>query len=313
MQQGIKKVVTFFAAIAMVLGMASTVSAEVIIDVDWHGDKNAIVNEKNMKPGDSIVHDITVKNVGEPQDLYFKIEDLKNKKFASQLKVYLIDKSSGKYYIGGSGDRFTLDELYKEGSVFVERLETGEKNRYTLKIKFNEDAGNEFQRQKTSFDIRFGFKGKPTTTTAPLPLRAGQIAGGNPAPAGEVLGAETESDGEETIDTNGTVAGSEATSSDSTSGEVRGAQSCSNLLPWWLWVLFLGALFGINAAVILKRMQRRNALVISVLALVGALVAWYFFDNCRVYWWFVIGSLIITGGGIVLYGVSAQERGAEKA
>ena len=296
----IKKLLSL-CVFAVVVGAATPVSAEIRVDVNWHGKKNPTFDEKHIKPGDSVEQEITVTNTGdEVQDLYLKIEKVKNRSFADQFKVYLIDKNSKKYYLGGIGERFTLQDLEKKGSVFIERLDPGEKGRYILKLQFDESAGNEFQRQKLSFDTKFGFKGKPVSPNAPLPLRLTRGGGGERGSSQEVQGVEV----------NGK--GSSERKEEAATGEVQGAAEvqCENAWAWWVWMLLLIALFGLQVAFNIL-LHGRTSLVASVLLFIGALVVWYLFDVCRDYWWFVVGALLITLGNIFLQRMKKEAQEGE--
>lgn len=272
--------------------------AQVVIDVNWNSQEDPTLEDNSFVPGDSKSHDIKVTNEGELQDLYFKIDEVNNGDFADELKFYLIDESSGKYFVGGSGDRFTVKELEDEGSVFVERLDAGQSNRYIVKVRFDKDAGNTFQGKETRFDMTLGFKGEPTTVDTPLPLRADQEEGGNEAPPGEVLGAETAND--ENAQESDLVLGVD--------GEVRGATDsrCEDAWPWWTWLLLLLAFLVLNVITII-RLHRRSAFVVITALFVTALFGWWFFDNCHTYWWSIIGAFITTIGGLLLRENNSEE------
>jgi hypothetical protein len=210
-------VILFFSS----LFMAGTARAEIKISADFENDP--LFDVKDAYPGYSKTKEVEVSNVGtDAQDLYLNIDNVTDHDFADQIKFYLKDKSSGKYLIGGSGDRFTLKDINNAGNVFVERLEPGESDRYEMKLKMNEDAGNEFQDKKTKFDIAFGFTGESISPSTPLPLRPGTVAGGT------VEGAET-----------GAGPGSQVAAAES-----QNSSNFSDNLPWWLWIVILLIIAG---------------------------------------------------------------------
>ncbi|MFZ2882717.1 MAG: hypothetical protein WA019_06610, partial [Candidatus Moraniibacteriota bacterium] len=130
------------------------------IDVEYpvgtNIDGDDIFDADNIYPGWQDSKTIRVKNRSTTDDtnLYFKFDVNGDKKLAKKLKLYVIRTSDNDYRIGGAGDRWNLKEADDE-SLYVDNLSTGESERYKIKIKFDEDAGNEYQGLKTKFDIDF--------------------------------------------------------------------------------------------------------------------------------------------------------------
>lgn len=260
----------------LALGLASAARAEIKIEADFEDDP--LFDVENAYPGYSKTKEIEVTNAGtEAQDLYINIKNTTNDDFADQIKFYLKDKSSGNYLIGGSGDRFTLKEIDDAGDVFVERLEPGESNRYEMKLKMDENAGNEFQDEKTEFDIAFGFTGEPVSPGAPLPLRPGTVeggtAGGGVVGPGEVQGAEQ---------------------------EVAGAETGCNEWPLWVWLLILAIFTGVfNSISFYNYKERKEVRWFWQLALTAAAcLLWLYFDKCDWYLWLPYALIIL---GLVSY------------
>jgi len=257
----------------LALGMAGVARAEIKISADFENDP--LFDVENAYPGYSKTKEAEVENVGtEAQDLYLDIENATNDDFADKIKFYLKDKSSGNYLIGGAGDRFTLKEINDAGNVFVERLEPGGSNRYEMKVKLDESAGNEFQAETTKFDITFGFTGEPITPGAPLPLRPGQAAGGTEEGVLE--------------STAGAVQGTEE--------EVAGAQMVCSEWPLWVWILILIIYaVGFNYVSFYNYKERKKVRWFwQIVLTTAAYLLWLYFDECDLYWWFPY-ALIIAG------------------
>ncbi|MCX6766115.1 MAG: hypothetical protein NT136_04120 [Candidatus Moranbacteria bacterium] len=261
----------------LVLGMASHACAEVKIDINPEDDP--LFDVKNAAPGYSKTKEVRAENVGtEAEDLYLNIDDVSNDDLADELKFYLTDKSSGKYFIGGPGDRFTLHEMDKAGDVFIERLEPGESNRYEVKVKFDEEAGNEFQDEKVKFDMVFGF-GILTALGAPPPYRPGQAAG-----------AVTEE---------GVTPEAAAEAGPGAEGLVAGEEECVPV-RWWIFALILAAYVLLMIFTLSYRFQEQKSIrwfwqvIYTVLALIG----WYYLDRCRTNTWFVYATII---SGFAIY------------
>jgi len=279
-----------FGVALSALGGMSSVQAADEIDVNWEDEPLFEVDA--IAPGDKTTKNARVQNdhATESADLYFKIFLNSDKELAEQLRFYLIDKSSGKYLIGGPGDRFNLKKLAEEGNVFVERLDPGESNRYKVKVKFDKDAGNEFQGRKTEFDIKFKLVSETAEPGSSIPLRAGVPAGGTEGAEedGTVEGAETETD--EPITTE-----SDNSDKNTPTGITAGVKDACSSWPLWAWILLLVAFTAIFNIKKLTQNEAlyKNARFIQIAALIISLIIWYLFDVCREYIWVAITLIII--------------------
>ncbi len=288
-------------AVAMLFVGATGASAQQI-DVDWNGDRNPTLSKTNMAPGQAVEHKIGVRNdTPEPMDVYINLDRASDAEFdndfSKQFDFYVIDNSSGKYLVGGKGDRMNLKEAVEDGDTFIERLDAGEKNTYLVRARFDKDAGNEFQGRSTKFDITMQISGELTAGgagggAAPIPYRPGQQAGGNDTPEPEVLGAEDDNQN-----------GDAGNGSTDANGNILGAadRQCQSLFPWWAWVLgVIGFAVLFNGARLLNIPRARH--IFQIVAIVLAIGGWFFYDNCRDYWWSLIIAAIAAAISMFLAG-----------
>ncbi len=260
-------VLIFFAA---GLFLVSPVLAADELDLDRNDDEWFGV--ENMMPGESATEEFCAQNdhATEAGDYFLNIDDVADGDLANRLKFYLRDKSSGKYLIGGSGDRFTVDEMNSAGDVFIERLEPGEENCYSMKIKFDEDAGDDFQDREVTFDFNFTLVSEVAAGVTP-PFRLGVPEGGvEPTP-------------EEIAEDFPAVAGAETAEE----GEVAGAAGTAACTSWplWAWILLLVAHTGITNVKQLFHglVIRQWGSALQAGSAAGALLSWYLYDGCRSY------------------------------
>jgi hypothetical protein len=292
-----------FVAVAAVSLTAVPVQAQSLTDFDWHGDRNPTLEKKNMAPGDTAEHAIGVSSEAtDPLDVYINLDRASgfDDDFAEQLKFYVIDRSSGKYLVGGSGDRMNLKEAVEDGDIFIERLDAGDDNTYVVKVRFDKEAGNEYQDRSTKFDITMEISGELTEggDVQDAPYRPGQLAGGNEAPEGEVLGIE---------DVRDEGAGETGDNENIDTGVVLGAEDmqCRDQWSWWVWAI-LAVIFGglFNFARVTRTPRWRH--VFRIVSVLGALGIWYFYDNCHSYWWFLVAAAMIAAVSIFLRGQYAE-------
>lgn len=243
---------------------------------------NDIFNEDNILPGWEDSKTIRVRNKSTTDDtnLYFKFDVNGDKKLAGKLKLYVIRVADNNYRIGGLGDRWDLKEA-DEKKLYVDKLSATEGERYKIKIKFDEDAGNEYQGLETDFDIDFTIESEDagSGTEGEILASEGRIVSGEP-PAEEALEEEA-----------GVVGGE----------EVAGAEEalCESW-PLWVWIVLLilyAALFNFSSFREIKEANKIRWFWQAVYT-IAALVIWYFFDKCRMYQWFPLVVVII---GMVSY------------
>ena len=257
------------------------------VDISWFGDRNPAISATGMAPGEKAEHPVSVRNdQPDPMDVYINIDRSSDPafddEFAKKLKFYVIDRNTGRFLAGGQGDRMNLKEAVEAGDIFLERLDSGEKNVYLIRVRFDKDAGNEFQNRGLKFDITMKVSGELTekTTPAPPPLRPGQVLGGNQPPAGEVLGAKDEN----TFSPQSSAPEAEAA--------VKGKTVCQGALPWWVWWLS-PFVFAVVFNLGLLGRRRLTEHLFRLAALIGMIGFWLVYDNCRDYWWTLIVSAVL--------------------
>jgi len=143
------------------------------IDVKYLSGRNLsegkLFKIEAITPGWSQSKVIRIENGSSEDDvnLYinFDIED--GRTLAGALSVYVIEQGSGKYRVGGTGDRYDLKEAYKKGALFIDRLSAGKGKKYKIKIVFDEDAGNEYQGLSINFDMDFMIESEVADESAP--------------------------------------------------------------------------------------------------------------------------------------------------
>lgn len=295
MKTMIKKT-TFLFAVVVFLGFGGNVFAENKIDVQVSGDDSRMFNEHNIYPGWSQKKTVKVTNESDTSitDLYMDFGIDNGKTLASDLKIYVIN-SGGSYRIGGTGDKYTLKKAGKKGALFVEKLGPGESKKYTIKVKFDKDAGNDTQKKDTQFDIDFKIMGETSENTAEEILTSqGRTVTGKPP--------------EDETAENGSVTSSNAKQSQgavegvTNNGKVKGASACHSW-PLWIWV-FIVVIYGIIATAMsrdaITLQKKKIALFWQIALAVLSVGLWYFFDTCRNYNWEPIITLIMGGALIVM-------------
>lgn len=284
MDQFLRKTI-WLGAVLLILSVAFGVRAEDKIDVEYKVGTNLdgkdIFNEDNILPGWSETKTIRVQNDSETDEvnLYFKFDLKSGLDLAKELKLYVIRKTDGSYRIGGSGDRYNLEKADGEGDLYVDGLDPGESHQYKLKIKFNEDAGNEFQGLETEFDIDFHIESQEADNRTEEEILAfqGRVVTGE-APEEEV-GEEEE--------VQGVVSEEE--------GEVAGEKTICKSLPLWFWIVAL-IVFIILSFISTKNTQESKAKSHFIWQLIGVVllvIIWYLFDKCPYYKWFPIAIIIV--------------------
>lgn len=262
---------------------ASSVQAAGLISVDFEDDP--LFEIDNFYPGMSVAKDVTVKNDDAVErDLYVTMSGMDNGDFADQVGFYVIKKSSGKYFVGGEGDRMTLEDMDDDGNAFVERMAAGDSTDYEIKVKLKTNTGNEFQNEEIdSFEVGLAFSDLPNPPAPPY--RPGQLPGGNEE--GVVEGVESES----------------SEQNQENPGVVSGEQTDCRSWPLWPWIssaiiyaiLFLWSLFN-NFKDHMK--ERKIRWIWPLIIALGTFLFWYNFDKCEQHKWFIISTII---GSLIFY------------
>ena len=277
-------VFSFFGNVAFAV---DKIHVEYPVGTNMNGDD--IFDAENILPGWSETKTVKIKNrsTTDAVNLYFTFDIEGNEKLARKLKLYVIRKKDNSYRIGGQGDRYTLKKADDEGTLYVDKLNTTQGKEYKIKIKFDEDAGNEYQDLKTKFDIDFRIEAKiaedgTTESAAAILADEGRVVTGNP-PAEEVQGVDIDNGELQTV-------GGQETETLGVAGTSKDCQSW----PRWVWILALIIFtlnFGRNAW---KNWEDEKYKWIFPLAwTILAVAFWYFFDKCQEFQWFLQASIII--------------------
>ncbi|MEA1904844.1 MAG: hypothetical protein U9M97_03065 [Candidatus Hadarchaeota archaeon] len=143
--------------------------------------------EENMAPGDEAEAKVLVSNLAdEDQPLKMKMEPTKDTKLSSQLKFSVL-RDSKILWEGNLEDLFS-----KEKELLT--LKPKEDADLTLRVEFDEKAGNEYQGKKVSFDLTLGLVRVPVILGAEKekPRKGavlGAAIGGLPVTGGDIYQA----------------------------------------------------------------------------------------------------------------------------
>ncbi len=235
--------ILILASLVLILGIPK-VFAENKIDVEHPVNTNLngkkIFRVDNIYPGwsSSKLMRIGNKSSTDKVDLYIMFDAKGDKKLAEKLKIYVIRQKDGSYRVGGTGDHWTL-KTADEKRLYIDTLDPQEKKQYQIKIVFDKNAGNEYQRLKAKFNLEFRIKGKTSRGNTASQILAEQGRGNftGQAPANnERNNNQTE---ENSNEAGSEVKGEESNSSENnTKGETKGAMTeiCHHW-PWWVWLL----------------------------------------------------------------------------
>lgn len=272
-------IIFFVACLAFCFG-APPIQAVGLIGVNFEDDP--LFEIDNFYPGMSVTKDVTVKNDDAVErDLYVTMSGMDNTDFADQIGFYVIKKSSGKYFVGGDGDRMTLRDMDDDGNAFVERMTAGDSTDYEIRVKLKTSTGNEFQNEKIdSFKVGAAFYDLPNPVAPPY--RPGQLPGGNEE--GEVEGVES-SDNNEANPARG--------------GLVEGEQTGCHSWPLWAWVVFIIIyviifLWSLFSDLDEQKKERKIRWGWPLFFAIGAFLFWYNFDKCEQYKWVIVFSEILS-------------------
>lgn len=262
----------FLAAFLILPGKALAVKS---ISVTDFADGDRLFHNDNIYPGYSEDHSISIENTsteGETLDVFFRFNITNNSDLTQKLNLYVLRGT--RYQLGGAGDRITLDEADDAGPLFIDRLDPGEKQTYKIKIKFNEDADNDYQGLSAEFDIDFGYETQVTTPTSPLPLGGRTVTGNPPVVEGVVSEGEQGQEGQE--------------------GQLAGEESRCQGWPQWIWILSFIVFVSVILADAWKNYKKEKyGWKFALVWTLAAVAFWYFFDKCREFQWFFHYSIII--------------------
>ena len=110
------------------------------IDVEYLSGRNLseekLFETEVITPGWSQSEVIRIENGSSEDDvnLYINFDIEGGRILAGALKLYVIEQGSGKYRVGGTGDRYDLKEAYEKGALFIDRLSAGKGKKYRIKI-----------------------------------------------------------------------------------------------------------------------------------------------------------------------------------
>lgn len=287
------KKIGFLTGIIVLLGFAGGAQAQSaetdlpgMIDVEFdsginiNGDK--IFDVEGIAPGQKVTKNIQIQNkhASDEVRLYMWF-DVKGDKFlADELKIYVI-RDDGSYRVGGSGDHYTLAGANDEDYLYINRLDPGESEKYKVRVKLDEEAGNEYQGEETRFHIKFKIEQveDEATDDEVFDAQGRTVSGNEPEVAGATTTATetgTSSEGQ-----NGRVVGLTKT----VEGAVAGVQSVCQGWPLWAWIILLVVTIGI--VLLIGSGASALHLFWHLVPVIAAVVLWYFFDQCREHTWFL--------------------------
>jgi len=287
MNNFLKKII-FAVSLTALLGGGFCAQAEDVkmnlIDVEYpvgiNLNGNNIFRAENIYPGWRESKTISIRNKDEAgkMNVYFKF-DVSGNKLAKKLKLYVVRIKDNSYRIGGSGDRWTLDDADGK-DLYVDRLDAGETTKYKIKIKFDEDAGNEYQGLKSKFDIKFEAEFQPATLGITESENEKQIL--EEQEKRKVSGIEPKQLGEESSNGNN-------------NGQVSGEEMSCHSLPRWVWILATLAFLGLSLFSTQKtgREKIKKHFIWQLGGVAGAILLWYLFDKCQYYKWFPVAVIVI--------------------
>ncbi|MCK4636137.1 MAG: hypothetical protein KAT32_04710 [Candidatus Moranbacteria bacterium] len=289
----------FLLIFTFILGAVPSAFADNEMDLEdssgdnIHGDD--IFNESNIFPGWSESETINVQNESDESevDLYITFDVDGGEKLAEAIKIYVVRKSDGSYRVGGSGDKYTLEKASGE-DLFIGKLDAGDDEDYKIKVKFDEDAGNEYQNLATEFDIDFEIEGRTPeglTEEEIFTYQDRTVTGETPEDEIEDEVEEVEEDEPKSVIKVNKV---------EDKGIVAGEQTCQDKWPLWVWILILvvyGGLVSLIGNSTDTKDENASSIFWQAVLMIVTLVIWYFFDVCRLYIWVPI--LTIIGGAII--------------
>ncbi|MFA6048024.1 MAG: hypothetical protein WCV59_03125 [Parcubacteria group bacterium] len=274
------KIITYAFFFSILFGFAGAAQAAVSLDVS--GVHDHMFSEDNIYPGWTDSHTVNVKNTSDGSeviDVYATFDITDNSDLTKKIHLYVIREADNKYMLGGVGDRITLDEADGD-RIFIDRLDAGESEDYKIKLRFDSDAGNEYQELSSDFDIDLGFESDEVPGGGtPLP----KVVSGEKPPE-EVAGVSTPEEGAEN------------------QGAQLGAETTCQSWPQWIWIVAILA----YALILLKYLQNnykaeKMVWKFGLVWTVAAVTFWYFRDKCREYQWFLYGSIIIAVASYFIY------------
>ncbi len=274
----------------LIAGSADARSHDAGLIVRWHGRDAVLWDHHVIAPGEHTTRIVTIENRGPMQDVYIRLRSIDGIALARALHFAVRDEHTGRYRVGGRGDRFSIYDLKRKDAVFIDRFSRGQKRRYSVHVWLDKDTDNTLQGTHVAFDLQFGIDGTVAAATAPLPLRVTQHVNGNDVSVGDVLGASIVTPDEE---------------QQYVSGE--SSARCVLRVTQWLLVLIFGTLVsaGVMTFIAINRTAVRGSakvpwLVFGVIAF-GCAIVWYFFETCHVTWWFPLGSIFLALAGIAKF------------
>jgi len=286
--------------ISTLLLISNTAHAKNEISVKHVTGKNItngkIFNATNIYPGWSESKIIRIKNESETDNanIYFKFETKNHCELEKKLKLYVIRVNDKNYRIGGTGDHWTIKEADGK-NLYIDKLEPQEKKYYKIKVKFEEQSGNEYQNLSFKFDLDFKIKSDASNETEEEILASQNRT--------NFTGTFSENKTEDTVAENNLE-------NQKDSGEILGAsileegtqKQCQSwpLIKWILALItYLGILNFNNFYKIEKDQKTRWFWQLTFTML--AIVIWTIFDECRYYSWFPTVTLLTGLMSYMLY------------
>ena len=263
---------------------------------------------------------ISVTNTGSSeQDVQFAIEVKTNPVELAQ-KLYLsVENDSGNCLYDCDYSNSLEDLSSNKSEIHLGKIDSGETLKYYFYLKFDENAGNEFQNTSMSFDITLGYASL-TTPPSSISTSSSVHHGDNDNRGGGDNGDRNKHKKKKTVPQTiaqavrsffqPTVAGAQgengsggAPGESGTGGEVKGVEtsavsgaSAENCQSWpaWMWILALLIFVLVMLSDIFKNYKKTQyGWKVSLAWVALAIVFWFIFDVCRDARWFLYLVIIL--------------------
>ena len=114
--------------------------------------KKAIFNEDDFKPGDCEEREVKVKNDSKKViNFLVKATEVKAEDNMASAVTIAIEKENKELYFK------SLQEFFKdsEDGLLIDTVKKNKKEEYDITVCFDIDAGNQYQKDKIKFDLKF--------------------------------------------------------------------------------------------------------------------------------------------------------------
>lgn len=165
-----KILIPFLVALFLFVTSASAADLEVTCDSTGCANPSSqslFPSTQIWFPGKSLTRSIRVTNTGgEPLTVFNHTSNITNFKDLDSIMTLKIDRLSG----GPSLFEDFLTIFYSSGSVSLSTIDAGSSDEYRYTVSMNPEAGNEFQKASTKFDLLLNFAVSDATEATPIVL-----------------------------------------------------------------------------------------------------------------------------------------------